>query len=54
EDVRRINEASPDFIWVGLGAPKQERWMAAHKGKVNGVMIGVGAAFEHDGAKARP
>ncbi len=46
EMIRIINEAKPDFIWVGLGAPKQEFWMAAHKGKVNGVMIGVGAGFD--------
>ena len=29
--IRRINETKPDFVWVGLGAPKQERWMAAHR-----------------------
>lgn len=43
-----INESRPDFIWVGLGAPKQEIWMAAHKNKVNGLMIGVGAAFDYE------
>lgn len=48
EYVRQINEAKPDFIWVGLGAPKQEVWMAAHEGKVNGLMIGVGAAFDYE------
>ncbi len=45
--VDRINETSPDFIWVGLGAPKQEKWMAAHQGKVCGLMVGVGAAFDY-------
>ena len=44
--IRRINEARPDFIWVGLGAPKQENWMAAHEGRVYGVMLGVGAGFD--------
>lgn len=44
--VERINQAQPDFIWVGLGAPKQERWMAAHQGRVQGLMIGVGAGFD--------
>ena len=54
EDVRRINEARPDFIWVGLGAPKQERWMAAHDGKVCGIMLGVGAGFDfHAGTVKR-
>lgn len=43
--IVKINEAEPDFIWVGLGAPKQEIWMHLHEEKVNGLMIGVGAAF---------
>jgi len=47
EVVNRINETNPDFIWIGLGAPKQERWMAAHQGKVNGLMLGVGAGFDY-------
>lgn len=45
--VERINETKPDFVWVGLGAPKQEKWMAAHQGYVNGLMIGVGAGFDY-------
>ena len=48
EVIKQINEANPDFIWVGLGAPKQEVWMAAHEGKVKGLMIGVGAAFDYE------
>lgn len=44
--VKRINETNPDFIWVALGAPKQERWMSAHQDRVNGIMLGVGAAFD--------
>lgn len=44
--VRRINEAKPDFVWVALGAPKQEMWMYRHKNRVNALMIGVGAAFD--------
>lgn len=47
EIVDRINETKPDFVWVGLGAPKQEKWMAVHQGKVNGLMIGVGAGFDY-------
>lgn len=46
EQVQMINRTKPDFIWVGLGAPKQENWMAAHKGRVTGVMLGVGAGFD--------
>jgi exopolysaccharide biosynthesis WecB/TagA/CpsF family protein len=44
--VRRINESGADFVWVALGAPKQEKWMYAHKNRVQGLMIGVGAAFD--------
>ena len=46
ETVKKINACRPDFIWIGLGAPKQEKWMAAHDGKVCGVMLGVGAGFD--------
>lgn len=45
--VEKINETKPDFVWIGLGAPKQEKWMAAHLGKINGLMIGVGAGFDY-------
>lgn len=44
--IKQINDSKPDFIWVGLGAPKQEFWMANHKDKVSGIMLGVGAAFD--------
>ena len=46
EIIHMINQTNPDFIWVGLGAPKQENWMAEHKDKLNGLMLGVGAAFD--------
>lgn len=45
--VEQINETNPDFVWVGLGAPKQEKWMAVHQGRINGLMIGVGAGFDY-------
>ena len=45
--VERINETKPDFVWVGLGAPKQEKWMVAHQGKIDGLMLGVGAGFDY-------
>lgn len=45
--VEQINEMKPDFVWVGLGAPKQENWMAEHQGRVNGLMVGVGAGFDY-------
>lgn len=47
EIVARINAAKPDIVWVGLSTPKQERWMAAHRGRIEApVMLGVGAAFD--------
>lgn len=47
EVVNKINDSHPDFVWVGLGAPKQEKWMAEHKGKIRGFMVGVGAGFDY-------
>jgi N-acetylglucosaminyldiphosphoundecaprenol N-acetyl-beta-D-mannosaminyltransferase len=49
--IKIINDANPDIVWVGLGAPKQEKWMAQHLGLINATaMIGVGAAFDfHSG-----
>lgn len=51
--VERIDAANPDIVWVGLGTPKQERWMDAHVGRLDApVLIGVGAAFDfHTGRK---
>jgi len=47
EAVRRINAASPDVVFVGLGCPKQERWMAEHRARLRApVLLGVGAAFD--------
>lgn len=50
-----IGSAEPDFVWVGLGTPKQEIWMANHRGKCGGaIQIGVGAAFDiHAGLISR-
>lgn len=45
--IKEINEKNSDFVWIGLGAPKQENWMAAHQGKINGFMVGVGAGFDY-------
>lgn len=41
-----INDAKIDILFVGLGCPKQEIWMASQLGKINATMIGVGAAFD--------
>jgi N-acetylglucosaminyldiphosphoundecaprenol N-acetyl-beta-D-mannosaminyltransferase len=44
--VDAINESSAAVLFVGLGCPKQERWMAEHRGRIRAVMLGVGAAFD--------
>jgi N-acetylglucosaminyldiphosphoundecaprenol N-acetyl-beta-D-mannosaminyltransferase len=51
--VERIEAARPDVVWVGLGTPKQERWMSEHVGRIAApVLVGVGAAFDfHAGLK---
>ncbi len=46
EVVRQLRRAGVRILFVGLGTPKQERWMAAHRGRVPAVMLGVGAAFD--------
>ena len=43
--IRQINAAEPDFVLVSLGCPKQENWMAEHRGKINACMMGLGQAF---------
>lgn len=45
--IEMINNKEPDFVWVGLGAPKQENWMYSHQNRINGLMAGVGAAFDY-------
>jgi N-acetylglucosaminyldiphosphoundecaprenol N-acetyl-beta-D-mannosaminyltransferase len=44
--VQEIETSGARILFVGIGAPRQERWMAEHKGRVNAVMLGVGAAFD--------
>lgn len=47
EEVRRINASGAHLVWVGLGAPKQERWMADRRPDLRApVLLGVGAAFD--------
>jgi N-acetylglucosaminyldiphosphoundecaprenol N-acetyl-beta-D-mannosaminyltransferase len=50
--VDEINGSGARILFVGVGTPKQERWMARHRGDLHAVMIGVGAAFDFlSGAK---
>jgi N-acetylglucosaminyldiphosphoundecaprenol N-acetyl-beta-D-mannosaminyltransferase len=45
-DVQAIRSSGARILFVGLGCPKQERWMAAHADRLDAVMLGVGAAFD--------
>lgn len=47
EVVEMINSSGATTVWVSLGCPKQEKWMAEHRGHIRAVMIGVGAAFDY-------
>lgn len=51
--ISMINDSNADIIWIGLGAPKQERWMYDHRGKLHGLMFGVGAGFDYHAGKLK-
>lgn len=53
--IARLNAAKPDFVWVGLGAPKQDVWISTHQNQLQApVLLAVGAAFDfHAGEVAR-
>jgi N-acetylglucosaminyldiphosphoundecaprenol N-acetyl-beta-D-mannosaminyltransferase len=52
--VQRINAASPDVLWVGLGAPKQEFWAANHELDLRvSLILPVGAAFDFYSGRVR-
>jgi len=51
--TRAINQSGARILFIGLGTPKQDRWMHAHLGRVTAVMLGVGAAFDFL-ARAKP
>lgn len=52
-EVDAINRSGANVVFIGLGCPKQERWMAAHCGRIHAVMIGVGAAFDYHAGTIR-
>lgn len=51
--ARQINAAGTAVLFVGIGCPKQEKWMAAHRGRIQAVMVGVGAAFDYHAGTIR-
>jgi exopolysaccharide biosynthesis WecB/TagA/CpsF family protein len=46
EDIAKINNSGAHIVLVGRGCPRQEKWVSNHRGKVNAVMMAVGAAFD--------
>lgn len=46
-DIATINDSGAGVVLVGRGCPRQERWVADHRGKVNAAMLAVGAAFDY-------
>lgn len=53
EYTQKINASGAHVVFVGLGCPKQEAWMAEHRGAVKAVMVGVGAAFDYHAGTLR-
>ena len=46
--VSRINDANPDVLWVGMGAPKQEKWVYRNRNALQAPLIGsIGAVFDY-------
>ncbi len=53
--VARINASGAKYVWVGLGSPKQEKWVADHRSRLDAnLLLAVGAAFDfHAGVRRR-
>lgn len=51
--IHDINASGVRILFVSLGCPKQERWMLRHKGRIQTVMLGVGAAFDFISGRVR-
>jgi N-acetylglucosaminyldiphosphoundecaprenol N-acetyl-beta-D-mannosaminyltransferase len=51
--TQEIVDSGARILFVGIGCPKQEGWMAEHKGRIPAVMLGVGAAFDFHTGRIR-
>lgn len=51
--VQELRDSGARLIFIGLGCPKQERWMAVHRARLPAVLVGVGAAFNFHAGKVR-
>ena len=52
-DCATINDSGARLVLIGLGCPKQEKWMTSHRGRIHAVMLGVGAAFDYHAGTIR-
>jgi N-acetylglucosaminyldiphosphoundecaprenol N-acetyl-beta-D-mannosaminyltransferase len=53
--VERINRTNPDVLWVALGLPKQEKWIFAHRERLQApVIVAIGAAIKFHSGKVQP
>ncbi len=53
-DIATINDSGAGVVLVGRGCPRQERWVADHRGKINAAMLAVGAAFDYGAGALDP
>lgn len=53
EHIKIINRLNPTYVWVGLGAPKQEEWMFENHTQIESLLIGVGAGFDYHSGKLK-
>lgn len=51
--TQQISASGARILFVGIGCPRQEKWMSAHKGRIDAVMLGVGAAFDFHTGRVR-
>lgn len=51
--TEEINASGAAVVFVGIGCPKQEKWMAEHRGRIRATMVGVGAAFDYHAGTVR-
>lgn len=51
--TQQIADSGARIVFVGIGCPKQERWMAAHTGRLDAVLLGMGAAFDFHSGRVR-